>query len=147
MKKILLFLLPVVAIVFLIAAKEPANDNSGIKFYEASWTDVMKKADKENKLIFIDIYATWCGPCKMLKKYTFPNKEVGDYFNANFVNATFDGENGDGVQLAQKYKVQGYPTLIILDEKGNIVSQTAGYLPAENLLAFGKDAIGKKKKK
>ncbi len=145
MKKLLLILLPILVVTVVIAARKPAADAGGINFYEASWTDVVKKADKENKLIFVDIYATWCGPCKMLKKYTFPNKELGDYFNANFVNATFDGEQGDGEELARKYRIQGYPTLLILNKKGEVVAQTAGYMPADNLLTFGKEAQAKKK--
>ena len=61
----------------------------GVKFIH-SFEEAMKIAQKENKLIFMDAYTTWCGPCKLLNKRTFPKKEVGDYFNANFVNVKVD---------------------------------------------------------
>lgn len=127
MKKILLIALPLLVITVVFAAKKSTKKDEGIQFYEATWKDVQDKAGKEKKLIFMDIYATWCGPCKMLQKRTFPDKEVGDFFNKNFINSSFNGEDGDGIMLAQKYQIQGYPTLLILDQEGNVIVETAGY--------------------
>ena len=53
----------------------------GIVFFKGSLKDAKAKAKKENKLIFIDCYTTWCGPCKNMSKKTFVNKEVGEYYN------------------------------------------------------------------
>jgi len=144
MKKLLFVLLGIVLINFAVGCNtQAAEKGDGIKFYKGSWKEVAQKADKENKLIFVDIYATWCGPCKLLKKKTFPDKEVGAYFNSKFINTTFDGEKGDGITLAERYKIKGYPTLLILDSKGNVVAQTAGYMSPEALIRFGKSVEGK----
>jgi thioredoxin-related protein len=146
MKKILFLLIPIVVVVALMSAK--TGEDKGIKFHEdPAWAEVSKMAGKEKKLIFMDIYATWCGPCKMLKRSTFPDKELGEYFNKNFINVSIDGEKGEGPELARKYNIPGYPTLLILDKDGKVVAQTAGYMKAEQLLQFGKDANLKGKKK
>lgn len=56
------------------------NTKTGIEFTEGSWDDIVRRAREENKIIFLDIYASWCGPCKMLKHNTFSDAEVGKYF-------------------------------------------------------------------
>ena len=61
----------------VIKAK-PAPAEEGIQFTEAAWKDILKKAKAEKKVIFLDAYASWCGPCKMLQKNVFTKKAVGD---------------------------------------------------------------------
>lgn len=117
---------------------------SGINFIEEDWNSATEKARAENKLIFIDIYATWCGPCKSLKKNTFSNSKVGEFFNQNFVNITIDGEKEIGKYLAKHYGIQGYPTLIITDTSGKPLLYTMGYINAEELLKFGGQALKRK---
>lgn len=64
----------------------------GISFEHSSWEDILKKAKEENKLIFIDAYTTWCGPCKMMARNVFTDAEVGTFFNQNFINVKLDME-------------------------------------------------------
>jgi thioredoxin 1 len=142
MKK-LFFIIPACLIVWLIAAS-CVPKSEGIKFYDKSWAEVLKKAKAEHKPIFLDIYASWCGPCKMLKKETFTDRAVGEYFNAHFVNTSFDAEKGDGVTLASKFQVSGYPALFVLDENGKVIKFSLGYISPEELLQFGKRAIRSK---
>lgn len=66
----------------------------GIVFETGNWESILKKAKKEKKLIYLDAYTSWCGPCKMMKKSIFPDAQVGKYFNENFVNAQIDMEKG-----------------------------------------------------
>ncbi len=144
MKK-LIYIVPIVLVALFLMFNQTtsAKDNDkqkGIQFTEGTWKEIAAKAEKENKLIFLDIYATWCGPCKLLKKRTFPNEELGAYFNKHFINVTMDGEKGDGAMLAAKYQIPGYPSLLILDKDGNVISNTAGYMPPKRLLDFGKSA-------
>lgn len=73
----------------------------GIKFGKQSFAKTLEQAKKENKLIFLDAFASWCGPCKLLDKNVFPKKEVGDYFNANFLNLHIDMEKGEGIEIAK----------------------------------------------
>ena len=70
------------------------------------WKKVLKKAKKEKKLIFIDCYTSWCGPCKMLSSQVFTREDVGNQFNADFVNVKYDMEkDADGVMLKDKFEV------------------------------------------
>lgn len=113
----------------------------GINFFKGSWDDALKKAKDEDKLIFLDVYATWCGPCKMLKANVFPNTDVGEFYNKNFVNLTLDGEKGKGKELARKYGVRAYPTLLFIDHEGKVVSSTAGYRDPKAFLEMGKKVV------
>lgn len=121
-----------------------ATADQGIKFIEENWSKALSEAKKQNKLIFLDAYTSWCGPCKMLKKNTFPNKAAGELFNKNFINIALDMEKGDGPAIAEKYNVTAYPTLIITDADGNIITYTRGYVEAPQLIEFGKYGLSKK---
>ena len=123
-----------------------SEKGEGIQFIESDWNRALAEAKKQNKLIFLDAYATWCGPCKLLKKNTFPNKEAGEYFNANFINVAMDMEKGDGPALSQKYGVNAYPTLIITDADGKIITYTKGYIKPKELIDFGKFGMSQVKK-
>ncbi len=119
-------------------ANDPAD---GIQFHKGSWTEALNLAKKENKLIFLDIYATWCGPCKRLKSTTFSNIEVGEFYNQTFINVAMDGEKGEGPWLANKYNIKGYPSLLFIDSNGNIVAGTSGYHNVKNFLELGARVI------
>ena len=137
-----------VLVLLIVAFKSPTvNFNEdvagGIQFNKGTFNEVLQQAKKENKLVFIDIYATWCGPCKRLKASTFSDAEVGKLYNQKFVNVAFDGEKGEGLMLAQKYKVTGYPTLLFVDGNGNIVVRTGGYHNVDEFIELGKTVAKK----
>jgi thioredoxin 1 len=114
-----------------------ADTEEGIQFHNGTWEEALQLAKKENKLIFLDIYATWCGPCKKLKANTFSNTEVGSYYNQNFINVAFDGEQGDGAMLMQKYGLRSFPSLLFIDGNGKVVGQTVGYHNPSQFLELG----------
>ncbi len=118
---------------------------AGIQFLEPSWIKVLEEAKKQNKLIFLDAYTTWCGPCKMLKNKTFTDEKAGKFFNANYINAAFDMEKGDGLKLAEKYNVTSYPTLLILDQTGKVVTYSIGFINAKELIRFGEHGLAQKR--
>ncbi|WP_415328201.1 thioredoxin family protein [Chryseobacterium sp. MMS23-Vi53] len=112
----------------------------GIQFEDTNFSTVLAKAKKENKLVFIDAYASWCGPCKLMVKNVFPQKAVGDYYNSHFVNAKIDMEKGEGVDLAKKYNVKAFPTYLFVDGNGEVVHRTLGYVEENDFIQFAKDA-------
>ncbi|WP_374462135.1 thioredoxin family protein [Chryseobacterium taeanense] len=112
----------------------------GIKFEETNFNTILAKAKKENKLVFIDAYTTWCGPCKLMAKNVFPQKAVGDYYNANFINAKIDMEKGEGIDIAKKYNVKAFPTYLFVDGNGELVHRTLGYVEEKDFIQFAKDA-------
>lgn len=126
--------------------RNEGNENAGINFLENQWDTAMQKAAAEHKYIFLDAYATWCGPCKLLKRTSFKDKDVAAFFNEHFINVSMDVEKGKGPELASKWRILGIPTLIVFDATGQPVLQSTGYLKAEDLLAFGKQALQKNSK-
>lgn len=114
----------------------------GIQFYEGTWQQALKKASKENKLIFLDAYASWCGPCKIMARRTFTDEEVGEFFNENFINVKMDMEKTeDGRRLSEKYKLVAYPTLYFINGAEKVVHQELGMQKPKQLIAIGKTAL------
>ena len=132
-----------ILLAFSFTTNKPTDTNNGkggIVFFNGKWKDALAKAKAENKLIFLDIYATWCGPCKKLKAKSFASAKVGTYFNEKFINVTLDGEEGEGIILAEKYRLQAYPTLLFIDGDGNVKKAAVGYYNPNELLSLGKAA-------
>ena len=77
----------------------------GVNFRPLSYTEAIELAAKENKMVFIDFYTTWCGPCKRMSKEVFSQQEVGEYFNRTFISLKLDAEKENGLELAKKYAV------------------------------------------
>lgn len=116
------------------------SQTKNIAFEHGTLDEIKAKALKENKLIFIDAYTTWCGPCKQMAKNVFTNDEVADHYNKNFVNAKIDMEKGEGIEIAKKYQVQCYPNLLFIDGNGNLVHRIAGSMSAKDFIALAEDA-------
>jgi thioredoxin 1 len=125
-----------------------AQNAEGIKFEHSNWDAIVKKAKAEKKLIFLDAYTSWCGPCKALQAKVFPDKKLGEFFNANFISTKIDMEEGEGPKIGNMYPVRGYPTLFFIDPNtGKIVDQILGYKEIDQLLAFAMQTEAKKAKK
>lgn len=119
--------------------KKAAKDGEkGIQFTEGKWSALLKQAKKENKLIFLDAYTTWCGPCKQLQKNVFTRDDVAATFNGKFINVKIDMEAGEGPSLARRYPIEGYPTLFFINGKGKVVKQLLGYQQPQDLIKAAK---------
>jgi thiol:disulfide interchange protein len=112
----------------------------GIKFAGGTLTEMQARGKAEHKLLFVDIYAVWCGPCKAMAKNVFTQASVADHFNAKYVNVQVDAEKGEGVDLAKKYAVGSFPTYLFIDGDGKLVYRIEGALTAEAFLAEAKKA-------
>lgn len=124
----------------LFSLSQLSAQGAGIQFEKGAWEEILAKAKAEDKVIFMDAYTTWCGPCKMMSKNVFTQKNVGDYFNKNFINVKMDMERGEGPALASKFRVMAYPTLLFINSKGDEVHRAVGFHAEAPLLELGETA-------
>ena len=107
----------------------------GIKFVESNFKEALAQAEQEKKLLFMDCYTSWCGPCRLLANRVFINDSIGQFFNKHFVSLKVDMEKGEGPALARQYGVKAYPTLLFIDPSTQeIVSQVVGFRTVKALL-------------
>lgn len=121
-------------------AKERMANTREIDFTKESLEDLMKRAQKENKLIFIDAYTDNCQPCMKMAKNIFTQNNVADFYNSNFLNIKLNLSR-EYKELADKYKISGYPTFLFIDGKGELIHMASGYTPAEQFIDYGKEAL------
>ncbi|MFA5453600.1 MAG: thioredoxin family protein, partial [Candidatus Methanomethylophilaceae archaeon] len=120
---------------------EKALAKANIIFEEGSWSEIVAKSKRENKPIFLDCYTTWCGPCKMMASTVFTNPKVAEYFNATFINAKFDMEKGEGIELKDKFQIGAYPTYIYISPGGEVLNRLVGSMPADDFLEKSKNSL------
>ena len=120
---------------FLIG--EASAQNRSIEFRKDEWKKILEIAKSENKMIFVDCYTSWCGPCKMLSNTVFTNDSVADFYNQHFINVKVDMENGEGPELAKRYEVKAFPTLLYIDKTGELVHCVVGFQSVQKLIEEG----------
>lgn len=133
MRKILLLL--------IICAFTAAARGEGIRFFEGSFPDALRRAKAENKKVFVDFYTTWCGPCQLMSKNIFPDDEVGEYFNRNFINYQINAEDKQYLPDVKRYGITAYPNMLILDADGNVLGRQLGAVDKSAFLRFAKMAM------
>ena len=106
-----------------------------VKFETRSTDAVREMAVKEGKLVFIDLYASWCPPCKMMERHVFSRKDVGDFMSQRFVAAKYDTDGATGKELMKKYGNGAIPLYLIFDTDGNLLGRIQGAAPADKLMA------------
>lgn len=112
-----------------------------IHFRDVTFAEALQAAKTENKMVFMDCYTSWCGPCKLLSSRVFTQEKAGDYFNTRFVPIKVDMEKGEGIDLRKRYDVNAYPTMLILDAEGKLLCRHAGYLEVDELIAFAENGV------
>ncbi|SFT12683.1 Thioredoxin [Zhouia amylolytica] len=130
----------VLMIIALVSFAVFSSAAQGIEFQHISLKEALKKANSENKLVFIDFYTTWCAPCKAMAKNVFTLPEVGKVYNKEYINIKLDAEK-EGLEAAKKYKVNSYPTYIYLNPNGNLVYKESGARMADDFIKIGREAV------
>lgn len=129
-------------LLFVVLFAVSAAYAQGIEFRTEPYAEVLKMAKKQKKLVFVDIYTSWCGPCKHMAANIFTQKEAGDFFNAHFLSLKLDAEkSADGKALAAKFEVMAYPTMLFVDGNGELVYRLLGGRPIQEFVAEGQKAL------
>ena len=113
----------------------------GIRFFEGTWEQALAEAKRLDRIIFVDAYAVWCGPCKKMAAEVFPDDKVGEFYNKNFVNLKLDAEKGEGLKFRQQYPISAFPTLFYIDYNGEVVQQVKGAQSIEGFIELGRKAL------
>lgn len=131
MRRIYLSVFIVITFAFLVTGQ--------VNFIEVTTLEEMvvaqKKASDQQLMLFVDVYATWCGPCKIMDKEVYTDPSVAEYMNANFVSVRLDGETDYGRKYATEQQLEGYPSMFIFSRDGDPVSKVVGFTPAEELVS------------
>ena len=115
------------------------SKKDSIYFFTGTWKEAVAKAKNENKYLFLDAYASWCGPCKTMEREVYTDPKVAKYFNQKFISYKIDMEKGEGPDLSKKLtSIDGYPSLLFFDSNGNLNKTILGSRKAEDFLKVGK---------
>jgi thioredoxin-related protein len=128
----------------LLAQTSTAPTN--IQFVQQNWKIALDSAKKQQKIIFLDAYTTWCAPCKAMNRTIFTDKTVAAYYNRHFVNVQMDMEQGDGIGLAAAYQIKAYPTLLFIYPDGKVAHRGVGYQEVAAFLELGRTALNKEER-
>ena len=128
------------ALISCVNAVAQTNFNDGKSFKQ-----ILSMSAEQGKPVFIDCYTSWCGPCKVMARDVFPQKEAGEYFNTKFVCWKVDMEKGEGPELAKKYDVAAYPTFLILNSDGSLRATHVGSAPLNKFIPAIENLLNEKK--
>ena len=98
----------------------------GVRFRDLAFNEALAQAKAEDKLVFMDCYTSWCGPCKVMAEEVFPQKAAGDFFNTRFVCVKYDMEKGEARELAKRFNIHAYPTFLIIRPNGEVQHRIVG---------------------
>ena len=121
------------------------DEGKGVNFIKGSevrFADVLAQAKRENKRVLVDFWATWCHACIQMNKTTLRDTRIGNLINYTFVNYSVDMDNDpDGKELVEKYKIQAFPTYLILNPDGTEYNRVVGSNPVEAFAKALTDAL------
>lgn len=150
MKRIL-FSLAVMALIFQSCGGSFFNGSSSARNREAStsaiyfettkYEKVLAMAQEEQKPVFVDFYTDWCAPCKWMDKDAFQNESAARYFNKNMISIKLNAEEGEGVELSEKFNIKAVPTLIYLRPNGTEIERHIGQASASSIISMAKKAV------
>lgn len=105
----------------------------GIDFQHVSFSKALELAKAQNKMIFVDCYTSWCGPCKFMADSIFIQKKTGDYFNKRFISVKYDMEKPEAKEFNALYSVASFPTFWIFSSQGEVINRMVGAALTEDV--------------
>jgi thiol:disulfide interchange protein len=135
MKKIVLTMSVISLIVFVYACgRGNISQLSFVKNSDKTMEQMIAEAKRQRKVLFVDVYTTWCGPCKWMDEHTFKDSRVTEKFNKTFLNFKVDGESFDGVNVGINYRIDSFPTYLFISPEGKVLHRIEGTMPPEMLI-------------
>ncbi len=135
-------------IFFILFSPLTLNAQKGIEFvHNKIWGEIIEKAKAENKYIFVDAFATWCGPCKYMATNIFTKEEVSELYNSSFINVKMQMDTSvrdneevrkwyeTAHNMGKKYGIVAYPTLLYFKNDGTLVHRLVGSMEADVFMA------------
>ncbi|MEM6877529.1 MAG: thioredoxin family protein [Bacteroidota bacterium] len=130
-------------IISLIIALPLMLPAQGIEFFHGSWEEALQAARDQDKLIFVDAYASWCGPCRRMSAQVFPLPEVGEVYNTAFINVKLDMEKPEATEFRRKHSVSAYPTLFFVNAENEEVHKSVGGKSGPQLIQLADEALAR----
>lgn len=97
-----------------------------VRFETLSTDALRERAVKSGKLVFIELYADWCPPCRVMEREVFSDREVGAFFERHFVAARYDTDRSTGRALMKRYGSGAIPLGLVFDAEGNLLGRIQG---------------------
>ncbi len=117
----------------------PSLAQADVPFAELTFEEACKAAEASDRVVFIDFYTTWCGPCKKLDAITWKDEAVVSWLDKHTVALKIDAEKE--AELAKRYQVKSYPSMVFAEANGDLRARVVGYKAPANFLAAAKDAM------
>lgn len=135
-----------------------AQQKEGIVWTKGlSWEEIKEKAKADNKFIFLDCFATWCGPCKAMDKSVYVNQKVGDWYNSRFISVKvqIDSTEFDDIEikswysaakaLGHNYSINSFPTFLFFSSNGSALHKETGFKSPEDFIVIAQNALDSQK--
>jgi len=119
-----------------------AEGASEVFLTDVKFDAALKRAAEQKKVVVIDFFTTWCGPCKLLDRTTWKDEKVIALLKEKAVPVKFDAEKE--VALAERFKIEGYPTIIVLKPDGSVLAKFLGYREAKEFISEFNNALAGK---
>jgi thiol:disulfide interchange protein len=135
MKKMILAMSIVCLIVLAYACgRGNVKQINFLKNNDKTMEQMLAQAKSLKKILFVDVYTTWCGPCKWMDANTFQDTSVSEKFNKTFLNYKVDGDSFEGVNVGIIYRVDSYPTYLFIAPNGKVIHRIEGTMSPEGLV-------------